>query len=92
MDFRRDVLVIVALGILAGHGCDAKSSVNSPAGSSAAADGASAEPRQDNAAQPAAASEGVAKAPAKPTSEQIAKWNIREHESLELLACAPNIK
>lgn len=84
MHLYHNALILMVIGTLASPGCNGNSSENPPSAPSPAGDGSAVEQSPHANSLTATA---VAKAPRQPSPEQIAKWGIREYESLQLLTC-----
>jgi WD40 repeat protein len=81
MNLRREIFLCTLFGILAGQGCNNEHGASVPRDSSA--DSAANKSHVVNSSPESAALDPLAK----PSAEQIEKWNVREYEPLELLAC-----
>src|SRR5262245_8111848 len=82
MNLRHDILFCILVGILASPGCNNDPGAGSPRDPSVATDSTSGKSRTAKAPE-AAAPESLAK----PSPEQIEKWNLPKYEPLELLTC-----
>ena len=92
MHFSRDLLLFALVAILTSQGCGDKSGADAPRNPAATASGTNASVSQPVINLAAERSEARPPLSAKPSAEQIGRWEAPKFEPLELLTCRDGFK